>query len=487
MDKVYTEEYLPSQKWRMAGAKSKQKSLGTEWVQFEPNTPLTANERPSSLVFELSGHRPLLCNNMFRFHIKAQFEKLVAVSGGAATWKTLTATDNNNLIFEPNWFEKLISSVDLIVGNNKIQLHVENTDVAHELNALMYYLMHPDLVNLVAPDPLNPVRLMPSKLDTNIQEASDNQKAVAQQMMSAQPFTFTWLPLHMFPFWQLPNHELDGPQVDLPLHLMGKMFININFKPQQHHAWRCTPGKVAGDVASNYRLNFKRFVLVAEENILPPGKYIKPAQIAFPCLIKDSKCENIPVGETEHRVRFSNAPLPESIFIFAVDKKVPAGNYNFGSIDYDSGTPYTKQFNIKEIELLYNNQSFTSRSPNFEQVSGAACTINTLNCIETEGLFGMRINTSKLPYNVVSTQMATSPYSFLVVYYTMGNGTRQRKHPLQTDGSALKQDQDMELIIRFFPTGAADATYVIYFSYTDRAMIYDTAANKFINPLKPYL
>lgn len=93
-----------------------------------------------------------------------------------------------------------------------------------------------------------------------------------------------------------------------------------------------------------------------------------------------------------------------------------------------------------------------------------------------------------LPYTAVSTQFAVRPYSFMPTYFTIGNGTRQRKHPLQTDGNALKHDQDMELIMRFHPTGAtADSTYCIYFIYTDRAFIYDTAGNKFINPLKPYL
>lgn len=488
LDSVYLEDYEPSQRWRLAGGpKSKQKTLGTEIVQFEPNTPLAANERPSSLVFELSGNRPLLCNHMFRFHIKAQMEHQVTNETDKTTsWEPLDAdAQNKDLIFLPNWFEKMIASVDIVVGNNKIQLHIENNDIAHELNTMLYYMMHPDLINFIAPDPLNPVRMVPNGLDNNIREASAIFKELVPGMMSDHPFTFTWLPMHMFPFWQLPNHELDRPQVELPLHLIGKMFITIHFKPQQHVVWRTTDPTKDN---TKYRLNFKRFVLVAEENILPPGKVPRPSQISFPCLIRDSKCETIPAGETEYKVRYSNCPLPEHIVLFAVDKKIHAGNYDFQKATFDIKTPYFKVHNLKEIELLYNNQSFTSRTPNFEQFGGASCTLNTLNALRVDGLFGVKLNPLKYPYQAVAQEFTDGPFPMAVVYFTLGNGTRQRRHPLQTDGTALKNDHDMELILRFHTAGAAaDATYCIYFCYTDRAMIYDTASNKFINPLKPYL
>lgn len=489
IDSVYLEDYEPSQKWRTAGAKTKQKILATEFVQFEPNTPLTANERPSSIVFELSGTRPILCNHNFRFHIQAQMEKLVEVGTGAdkkLQWTALHQTDDSKaLYFVPNWFEKLISSVDVVVGNNKVQLHVENNDVAHELNTLLYYMMHQDMIDFAAPDPLNPIHLMPNSLDNNIRDSSANFENIQMELMKDQPFNFSWLPLHLFPFWQLPNHELDRPQVDLPLHLINKMFITINFKPIQHHIWKTVDP--AGD-SSKFRLNFKKFVLVGEEAILPVGKIPRPLQIAFPCLIRDSKCETIPAGETEHKVRFSHAPLPEQIVIFALDKTVHGGNYDFQKADYNANTPYFKVHNIKEIELLYHNQSFTSRTPNFEQFSNAACTLNTLNALRVNGLFGMKLNPSKIPYSQVAQDFTDYPFPFVVVDYSLANGTRQRRQPLQTDGTALKNDQDMDLIIRFHSSGAAaDATYCIYFSYTDRAMMYDLASNKFINPLKPYL
>lgn len=485
LDEVYLDDFEPSQNWRIAGgAKSKQKSLGTEIVKFEPNTPLSANERPANLVFELSGNRPLLCNNLFRFHIKAQMEKLTTV-GDKKEWTALENGNNNDLIFVPNWFEKLISGVDIVVGNNKIQLHVENNDVAHELNALLYYIMSPELVNYVAPDPNNPVKLMPNNVDKNIQVASESYKTIGATMLGTTPFTFSWLPLHMFPFWQTPNFVLDRPQVDLPLHLLGKMFITIHFKPTQHHVWR---GKTASIKPEEYRMNFKHFFLTAEENILPPGKIARPMQINFPCVIRDSKCEFIPSGETEHKVRFSNCPLPEQVVIFAINKKVYAGDYQFGKADYDVNSTYFIPHNLKEIELLYNNQSFTSRTPNFEQLDSAACTFNTLNSLANDGLFGMKINEKKINYNIVANNFTDYPFPFSAVSYLLGNGTRQRRHPLNSDGTALKQDHDMELILRFQASGAKnEAIYCIYFVYTDRAMKYDVAQNKFINPLKPYL
>lgn len=485
LDEVYLDDFEPSQSWRLAGgAKSKQKSLGTEFVKFEPNTPLSANERPKHLVFELSGTRPLLCNNNFRFHIKAQMEKLKTV-GDKKEWAALEGTNAEDLIFAPNWFEKLIAGVDIVVGNNKIQLHVENNDVAHELNALLYYLMSPELINHVAADPNNPVRYMPTDVDKNIQVGSAAHKTIGATMLGANPFSFSWLPLHMFPFWQTPNFELDRPQVDLPLHLLGKMFITIHFKPEQHHVWRGTANTFKPE---EYRMNFKQFYLAAEENILPPGKIARPMQIHFPCVIRDSKCEFITAGETEHKIRFSNCPLPEQIVIFAIDKKVYAGDYKFQDGTYNTSTLYFKLHNLKELELLYNNQSFTSRTPNFEQFSGPMCTFNTLDALKKDGLFGVKCNEKKLPYNIVSNDFTDFAFPFCAVSYLLGNGTRQRRHPLNTDGTALKNDQDMELILRFNPSGAtADSVYCIYFVYTDRAMKYDVAQNKFINPLKPYL
>lgn len=501
IDNAYLEAYEPSYNWRNAAKGGKQTSFGSEFVSFEPTTPLTADGQPSTIEFEIQGPRPLKVNHQCRFHIGVEFQKKsVDAATKVVTWTALNTVDNPScLMFAPNWFEKLIQGIDVIVDNNKCVSHVQNVHVGQELSGLFHYYMSDQLKDVLAPEPFNPVRMSPG-VDNNDAVMLHTAKPytdIFPKMIDANFYYFTWIPLNTFPFHQTPNHELDCPQQDIPIHLMGKMYIRIHFKPKQHLVWKPTTATESPDI---YRMVFRKFTFVAEENILPhlmnnlgqssPNmkmpKMLKNYE--YPGFIMDSRCDTIKDGDLEYRATFNQASLPEQLLIVCLDRDVMGGHYDFSNKFTLDATSYFKKHNIKSVELRYAGQVFHNKSPNFEELSGVQSTLQTIQALKINGLFGMTVNPKRISYSKVALDFEKTPFPMVLIDYTLLNGTRQRRQPMQTDGTSLKTEEEIQLTIKFNTGGAtSSSTYAIYFCYTDKGMMYDAKQNKFINPYKKYL
>lgn len=510
-DPIYMHCYQPSYNWRNSAKGSGQHSLGREFVKYSPITPLTADNKPSMIEFEITNPRPLVCNEFFHFLVSPEFQYLDAADN---TWKKMTSTAHKKqLIFAPNWFEKLFSSFEIIVNNQKVVTSVENYWVAQEFHGLLYYMMHKDLLQVVAPDPSNPAYMIPRGKDA-VENATLAAQAgtVAAEIANiysdlyADNYTFTYMPLFQFPWFQKPTLNLESPQVDLPIHKMDKMIIRIHFRTKQHLVWKSLSAATNPPTndSDKFRVIFKRFDLLAEENIIHGTmaplygnmKAPKPSKtsklIDFGGMFLDSKCELVPSGALEYKFRFNNTPMPEQMCIFALPKSVLNGTFDFsknGSIT--STSKYFSAHNILEVESRYNGLKFSNKTPNFEQLSDIQNTLNTLRALRTNGFFGMPVNDFILTYNTVAGEFAGGLYPMVFIDYTLANGSRQRRQPMGSDGHAFKTDQTLEILLKFKTSGTpgatADCIYCIYLFYSDKGMVWDSKNNKFINPLKRYL
>lgn len=508
-DPVYMHCYHPSYNWRNAAKGSGQLSLGREFVKFSPTTPLTADNKPNMIEFEITNPRPLVCNEMFYFLVSPEFQYLDTDN----TWKRMTyATHKQQLILAPNWFEKMFASFEIIVNNQKVVTSVENYWVAQEFHGLLYFMMHKDLKDLVAPEPFNPVRMIPPGKDAVDKSTLVQETGVLAPIgncykhLYKEDYTFTYMPLFQFPWFQKPTLNLECPQVDLPIHKMGKMIIRIHFKPNQHVAWQSTSEVTtqSPNDSKKFRVIFKRFDLLAEENIIHGTmtplyanvKAPKPSKtqkfIDFGGMFLDSKCELVPSGALQFKFLFTNSPMPEQACIFALPKSVLNGTFDFSN---QGGVVATSKYftdpNILEVETRYNGLRFSNKTPNFEQTADIQNTRNTIRALKTNGFFGMPVNEYVQSYSVVAGEFSNTPYPMVFIDYTLANGTRQRRQPMGSDGHAFKTDQPMEILLKFKTSGTAGATadciYCVYLFYSDKGMMYDPKNNKFINPLKRYL
>lgn len=518
-DPVYMHAYQPSYNWRNAAKGSGQTTLGREFVKFSPTTPLTADNRPQMIEFELTNPRPLVCNEMFHFLVSLQFQFLDTDN----TWKKMTSgTHNGQLVLAPNWFEKLFASFELIVNDQKVVTSIENYNVAQEFHGLLYYLMHEDLKKHIAPEPFNPVYLLPSNADSPVLGATfTSDTPFAQNLLTTYAkiydnnYTFLYTPLFQFPWFQKPTLNLETPQTDFPIHKMGKTILRIHFKPKQHVVWKSTTAitQATPNDSHKFRVIFNKFDLIAEENIVhgtmaPLYTSIKTARGSgstgngnaqksyknydFSGMFLDSKCEVVTSNALQFQFRFLNNPMPEQACIFALPKSVLNGTFDFSSVDFSANNRYFKSHNILEVETRYDGLRLSNKTPNFEQLTDVQCTLNTLRALIVNGFFGIPVDPNRITYDHVASDFENTAFPMVLIDYTLANGTRQRRQPMGTEGHAYKTDKPLDILLKFKTTGATtgatpDCIYCVYLFYSDKGMIYDPKTNKFINPFKRYL
>lgn len=463
--------------WRNAKT---QKSFGTEWIRIEPESAL--EPQPRQVCLELQSNRPFLFNNMTRFEIKVDFEKRSTAAGATEAekkWKSVKAADADNMCLAPNWWEKLLSSIDIYHNNTPICNSDESNYVSYELSTFLYSMMDPFLKKFLAPQKCHPANGIPTKLDS-WKPGGDEWKQYAAHLFAKAGPVFSYLPLFLFPFYQYPNFILDGPQAALPMHLIGKLTVRVNFRESWKNIF-----KVDAGCTDEFRVSLKSFALMMEEDrmngTMSIPKSVKPSQsqIVYKGVYKESRCETIKNKEQFFRVKFQRSPMPESLLLFAIDKNVIGGNYAFSSFDATKGL-FLKH-NITDVIVTFDDMKLCSKSPSFQELKYPFQCHSYIYNMLAKGPFGMMVDCNKIDYDSAANEHNDGLFPHVFLSFTLDQG-RERIQPVQSDGTAYKQDGSIEVSLRFNVEGATpDATYVIYFAFTDYTVIYDVRNNRFLN------
>lgn len=469
------------EKWRNA---KQQKSFGTEWLKIEALQQTKGI--PKQLEFELYGSRPLKFNGLTRFQVAGRFE---TKETNGTTWAVCEEAEAKRLLLAPNWFEMLLSSIDVFYGNDKISTHDVNSYVDFHMNTMAYYYMHPDLKKVLCPQACHPANHMPTKKgdfvwgNTEAETTMSGWEEYAKHVFlgADKNFEFQWVPLHVFPFYQHPNWILDADQTDLPFPHIGKMFVRFNFKEDQSCIFRRKAGN-----NKKYRFVIDKFFLWAEEDRQSPvSAKIPKRDIVFRGLSKDSRCESIMASDVTYRTRFQRQALPEQLMIVALSKNIISNTWKVSDIRFETDSIFL-QHNISEVQVVYNGMTFVNKEPNFQQQSCELTYTKYMLDVLRNGIFGVAVDPSKITYDELkdSTRML---FPHVLMDFTL-NGTHERIQPIQSDGTALKQDGAIEVNLKFNATGAtADAAYVIFCIYKDHTLVYDLKSDKFINRYKNML
>jgi hypothetical protein len=196
--------------------------------------------------------------------------------------------------------------------------------------------------------------------------------------------------------------------------------------------------------------------------------------------------ENVSSGVMTHKVRFQNVDLPEGVFIFAVSKKVVGGTFSYN----DPTNPLRSLFsdhNIQEVQISFGGKEMYHKEPHYGQLNRAIINYKHLLDYMYSPPFGMKLNPKC--FNLKNVANGCAATAFPNVYMNLRNTKDgERAAPIHEDGSITAQKKDLDIVLKFNATGAAEnVTYMIYMWYTDIAMELHLLSDRDAQFINPYI
>jgi len=458
---------------------TKQALQGSDYVKVEPTTKV--EPFPSQVDFELPNKKCLLFGPMSKFKVKGGFQMQATENG---EWTPVKATEGTKVLLAPNWFEMLIKDVAIFHNHNKVASSSETRFIAPFLSAYLYQNMDPVLKKLLCPQASHPAYCGPN-LSEKWTAASTGWTSYFGTVFKNGMFSFEYIPLFLFPFYQGSNFvtEPDSLPRLLPMPNLGRIQIRFTFFDSQDHIFRKAENNTA-----NYRFVFDDFYLTLEEARLsfPFEKQFLTSKrpISFPGVTRLQLVEPVPNSNSTYRCKFQDILMPESIFVFCLPKTVASGTYKYST---DTETNIFLNHNIDSIDLSFDGKRFSIREPHLGNYKGDEMDSKQLFDHLAIPPFGIRQDANKLTFAHVSEGSKST--AFPHVYIPLITGPeRQRIIPALDDGSCIMRKADLDLNFKFTTSNSqTNSIYVIYACYTDVATIFDPKMNYFFSPYLKYM
>ena len=461
--------------WRKSG---KQVVYGSEYTKMDDNNSFDGIL--SQLEFPLQTKKPALFDAMSRFRVKGMFEHQVA---GAGAWLPTPFAEAVKVAVYPLWFEKLFRNKDIFHESYQIKTGEEPMFVEPHLNQFLYHIMDPELKKFLCPEACHPGNGVP--LNAGSWHFNDKSEwlAYAKHIFTGAEIAFTWIPLFMFPFYQGSNHIYDEEQVPkcVPLNHTGKLTMRMKLVDDMSIIFKTK----STEETNKYRCRLISMDLMVEEARMSPlieTKLFKnnKSLLYYHGVCKLGRAESIPDTTFAFQTRFEDVMLPESIFIFALNKKVVGGTWSYKS-QLDSPAPFFLKHNIKKVSLNFAGLNFSLEEPQIGHVDNDY--MDNRNWLEEtrRGPFGIKVNHKAC--SVRGTKGGYNDTDFPHIFISLTTNGRHRLVPLLSEPSVLNKNGDLNIALSFNQNGSADsAQYFIYLSYTDVNLVLDMKRKKFLSP-----
>jgi hypothetical protein len=464
-------EYVNLPTWQQH---KQQRLLGSDYVVIEPNNSL--DEVPTQVEFEINNSAPLLFGPMSKFQIRGHFDTRATDNDD---WTVCSAAEASNVLLAPNWFEMLIKSVDVFHNNQRISASDEARFIPAHLNAMLYAYMEPTAKKLLCPQPVHPGYCVPVDKDSWKLDA-EPYSSYAKRVFINLAFTFNYVPIFQFPFYQGSNFLTDGstPRM-VPMQNLGKLSVRFTFFDKQDHIFRNKANNT-----KKYRFAFTDFNLILEEARLAPTfeRTLLAAKkpLAYPGVTRLQLVESIPGGTAAFKTRFQDICMPEALFIFCLDKQVASGTYSFATSTKEN---VFLPHNINAVDLSFDGKRFSLKEPHFGNFRE--------DIIEPKGLFdhlavppfGVNLDPAMASFTKLEEGGDHSAYPHIYIPLVHYSGDKSRLIPAMDDGSCVAKRGDLDISFKFILNNStADAVYVIYAIYTDVAIILDLKNKYFMSP-----
>lgn len=460
-------ESHPPPKWRL-GNKIQVKS--TNVVALEPIT-----KTDTLYEFELGSSEILGFGLYSGFLIEGQFETKAA--GDAATWTECTAAESAKVAVQSNWFEHLIKDINVFHVNAEINPH----DVPLNADAFLhtYLLAYMDHFTklFLCPEPCNPGNATSTeKTGWQVSTTSDYTKYA--NTIFGKPVKFRFIPMFKFPFYQSSNFVMDGKKPTcLPMPIVGNMYVRLYLKNDLTNIFK----KITQNTAS-YRFNLKSIKLMVEEMRLSPTaekQFLgQKKPIEYAGVTKLGMAHNIPGGVFSYTAKINKIYLPEGIFIFCLPKSVIPGTFTFESTTTSS---VFLDHKLKKVDVYFGGKPFYSKTPTPYDLE-----VNLSNeKIFFDHLiappFGVCQNPTLATFANLENAGALSPFPHVYIDLTQGS-PESRLITTNDTGTIIQNKEFLDTILQFGGDGPnTDATYFIYYFYTDANIVFDSNSKRFVN------
>ena len=462
---------------------TKQVIYGSDYDIVEPINKIEVV--PTLVEFELPTNKTILFGPMTKFRISGSFQFRATAQ---AAWANVPNTDVNQVYLSPFWFEQLIKEVSVFHNNYKVASSSETRYIAPFLHAYLHAYMEPTAKKLLCPQPAHPAYCLPKNNEKWTIGSEGWKEYAASVFKGAGGINFEYIPLFLFPFYQGDNYMMEQSGVPRVLHMptLGRIQIRFTFHDDQKRIFNN-----AADNTNEYRFAFTGFKMIVEQARLNPTmeKTIQSVKkpLAFPGVTRLQLVETIPDASTTHHTKFQDIVMPESLFIFCLNKNVASGTYTFAK---EKISNIFRTHNIQSVDLMFNGQRFSIQEPHLGMFRKDEMDTKQLMDHIYNPPFGIRQDIALLTHDSTAEGSATT--AFPHIYIPLTNGpNRQRIVPAQDNGSSMMKRANLDIDFKFTgDNSASNAIYIIYACYTDVNMVLALNNNKeriFYSPYLPYM
>ena len=459
---------------------TKQVVQGSDYVIVEPASKI--EPIPKQIEFDLPDSKSILLGPMTKFRIKGGFQ---VQKKDATAWTNASTDDKAKVMLAPFWFEMLIKEISIFHNNYRVSSTSETRSITPFLNAYLHAQMDRDAKKILCPQPAHPAYCLPSQNEKwNV--ASKGWKDYADVVMANKAISFEYIPLFLFPFYQGPNFMMNAEGIPRVLHMptLGRMQVRFTFHDTQDRIFR----KLAADNTDTYRFAITEFKLIMEQARLSPliEKKLQTATkpLVYPGVTRMQLVEQIPDATSSYRTRFQDVVMPESLFIFCLDKTVSNGTYEYSK---ETGVNIFREHNIESVDLSFNGMRFSIREPHLGNFRKDEMDSKQLFDKIYNPPFGLKQEMALLTYDAVSEGSSATAFPHIYIPLTKGPD-RQRIVPALDNGSSITKRADLEIDFKFNRSNsAANSSYIIYACYTDVNIVYDHKNRVFFSPYLHYM
>jgi hypothetical protein len=460
---------------------TKQVVFGSDYDIVEPISKIDGF--PTQVEFELPTNKTILFGPMTKFSIEGCFQVKV---DEATDWAAIpNATEAASVLLSPFWFEMLIKDISVFHNNYKVASSSETRFIAPFLHAYLHSYMEPTAKKILCPQEAHPAYCLPQK-NEKWTIACEGYKSYANAVFKgAGGIKFEYTPLFLFPFYQGNNFMMEQEGVPRALHMpsLGRLQIRFNFHDNQDRIFQPVRNNT-----KKYRFIFTAFKMIVEQARLNPSmeKAIQGPKKAliYQGVTRLQLVETIPDQSTTYRTKFQDMIMPESLFIFCLDKKVASGTYSFAT---ETSSNIFRDHNIQSVELMFNGQRYSIKEPHLGTFRNDEMDSKQLYDHIFNPPFGVRQDLALLTHAYTAEASLTT--AFPHIYIPLTNGpNRQRIVPSHDNGSSIMKRADLEIDFKFTNTNSSSGCiYVIYACYTDVNMVFDYKNRVFYSPYLPYM
>jgi hypothetical protein len=469
---------------------SKRSILSTDIVEYEP--VVRARDWPELIEFSIKPDRPWLCGPMTKFQVTGKFVReryiaavapvqqvgeegdvdfVAAAPGVPERWEPQDTVpeDRAQLLLGQNWWELLVKQFTIYHKNINMKTTNELPSMQPFLNSLLYVMMDERAKVNLGQVQCHPIfALDPARGSYGTGGAGDTFIDYSRQVYGRE-FSFNWIPMHTFPFWQSTKFPVDEYASNIvPFHYT-KHGVDIQLLLHRDQAVMYKQNATL----DRLRFELTDFRLIVEEATLSPqiekALFSRGKVLKYQGVTKNATAENVQAGVMSHKVKFSDVYFPEGVFIFAVPKKVVAGTYQYN----DNTNPLRSlvaDHHIQLVKVAFGGKELYHKEPHNGQL------MNPLMCFKRfldytySPPFGLKMEPTYVePEKLVGGCNDTSyPHVYINLRNTKDG---ERVAPVHEDGSITALKKDLEIQLIFDAVGAtANVSYLVYTWYSDTYM-----------------